>query len=103
MIPMKKMYQLSNRAALNYFLQHDSYTTLELPSYINFSTLLEKINTAIDEKEINYTPDSKSLMGKDINYQVLVSKDGLYSWRRITLINPLYYVYFCKLITSQAN
>ncbi len=103
MIPVKKMHQLSNRAALNYFLQHDSYTTLELPIYIDFSTLLKKINTAIDEKKISYAPDPKSLMGRDINYQVLVSKDGLYSWRRITLINPLYYVYFCKLITSQAN
>lgn len=90
---MKKIYKLSSKAALRYFLKHDSYTTLELPNYIDFSSLLGEINDAIDKK-INYKPDYKSLMGKDINYQVLVSKDGLYSWRRITLINPFYYVYF---------
>ncbi|CDG18456.1 RNA-directed DNA polymerase [Xenorhabdus doucetiae] len=100
---MKKIHQLSSRDALSYFLQHDSYTTLELPSYINFSTLLENINVAIDKEEIICFPEPKLLMGKDINYQVLVSKDGLYSWRRITLINPLYYVYFCRLITLPAN
>lgn len=100
---MKKIHQLSDRAALRYFLHHDSYITLELPSYIDFSTLLKKINTAIVKEEITYTPDAKLLMGKNINYQVLVSKDGLYSWRRITLINPLYYVYFCRKITSQEN
>ncbi|SUC30614.1 hypothetical protein [Providencia rettgeri] len=100
---MKKIHDLSNKAALSYFLQHDSYTTLELPNYIDFSLLLSKINTAIIEDKISYTPDPKLLMGKDINYQVLVSKDGLYSWRRITLINPFYYVYFCRLITSPKN
>ena len=100
---MKKIYELTTGRALKYFLQHDSYTTLELPSYVDFSSLLEEINSAIDEGKINFQPDSKSLMGKNINYEVLVSKDGLYSWRRITLINPLYYVYFCKLITSPSN
>ncbi|MBG6038282.1 RNA-directed DNA polymerase [Proteus cibarius] len=100
---MKKIYQLSSKAALRYFLRHDSYTTLELPNYIDFSSLLGEINDAIDKKKISYKPDYKSLMGKDINYQVLVSKDGLYSWRRITLINPFYYVYFCRLITSPKN
>lgn len=100
---MKKFYELTSGKALEYFLQHDSYTTLELPSYVDFSSLLQKINSAIDGNEISLTPDPKLLMGKDINYEVLVSKDGLYSWRRITLINPLYYVYFCKLITSPSN
>ena len=100
---MKKIYELTTGRALKYFLQHDSYTTLELPSYVDFSSLLEEINSAIDEGKINFQPDTKSLMGKNINYEVLVSKDGLYSWRRITLINPLYYVYFCKLITSPSN
>lgn len=100
---MKKIYELSGNAALKYFFKNDSYTTLELPTYINFAPLLEKINTAIVDKKISYTPDPKLLMGRDINYQVLVSKDGLYSWRRITLINPFYYVYFCRLITSPKN
>ncbi|HBK4691634.1 TPA: RNA-directed DNA polymerase [Serratia marcescens] len=100
---MKKVHELTNAKALSYFLRHDSYTTLELPSYVDFSLLLKKINSAIDNDEISYSPDSKSLMGKEINYEVLVSKDGLYSWRRITLINPLYYVYFCRKITTPEN
>ncbi|ELY4855542.1 RNA-directed DNA polymerase [Cronobacter turicensis] len=100
---MKKVHELTSKAALSYFLRHDSYTTLELPGYIDFSTLLENINSAIDNGEISYSPDPKALMGKEINYEVLVSKDGLYSWRRITLINPLYYVYFCRQITAPKN
>lgn len=103
MLFMKKVHELTSKAALSYFLRHDSYTTLELPSYIDFSTLLKNINSAIDNNEISYSPDAKSLMGKEINYEVLVSKDGLYSWRRITLINPLYYVYFCRQITTPKN
>lgn len=100
---MKKIYELTAGRALKYFLQHDSYSTLELPNYVDFSSLLEEINSSIDKGAISFQPDPKSLMGRNINYEVLVSKDGLYSWRRITLINPLYYVYFCKLITSPAN
>lgn len=100
---MIKVYELTSNVALSYFLRHDSYTTLELPGYIDFSTLLENINSAIDNNEISYSPNSNSLMGKKINYEVLVSKDGLYSWRRITLINPLYYVYFCREITTPKN
>ncbi|MGY3924958.1 RNA-directed DNA polymerase [Aeromonas jandaei] len=100
---MKKVYELSSKAALKYFLKNDSYSTLELPAYIDFSVLLKKINCEIDLNNISYTPDNATLMGREINYQVLVSKDGLYSWRRITLINPFYYVYFCKKITSPEN
>lgn len=100
---MRKVHQLSSASALKYFLKHDSYTTLELPKYINFTSLLEKINSDMTEGKINFTPEPKGLMGKEINYEVLVSKDGLYSWRRITLINPFYYVYFCRLITSPEN
>lgn len=100
---MKKVHQLSSPSALEYFLKHDSYTTLELPKYIDFSSLLEKINADLADGKISCTPEPKNLMGKEINYQVLVSKDGLYSWRRITLINPFYYVYFCRLITSPDN
>lgn len=37
---MKKVYELTSEEALSYFLRHDSYTTLELPAYINFTTLL---------------------------------------------------------------
>ncbi|HHO8486678.1 TPA: hypothetical protein ACRX9O_003144, partial [Klebsiella pneumoniae] len=100
---MKKIHQMASKNALKYFLRNDSYTTLELPNYINFSPLLDKINSSIDNNEISVSPDAKILMGKDINHEVLVSKDGLYSWRRITLINPLYYVHFCKLITEKEN
>ena len=97
---MKKIYQLSSSDALEFLLHHDSYTTLELPAYINFSTLLTEINTAVNEEKIKYLPTSETLMGMNINYEILVSKDGLYSWRKITLINPLYYVYFIRLITN---
>ncbi|WP_240782740.1 RNA-directed DNA polymerase [Escherichia sp. E2661] len=97
---MKKVYELTSEEALSYFLRHDSYTTLELPAYINFATLLNNINSSIHNKKIKIEPTAKDLMGKNINYEVLVSKDGLYSWRRITLINPLYYVYFCRKITA---
>lgn len=100
---MKKVHEMTSKNALKYFLRNDSYTTLELPNYINFSPLLDKINSAIDKSEISVSPDAKILMGKNINHEILVSKDGLYSWRRITLINPLYYVYFCKLITEKEN
>ncbi|STD92064.1 Reverse transcriptase (RNA-dependent DNA polymerase) [Escherichia coli] len=102
-ILMKKVYELTSEEALSYFLRHDSYTTLELPAYINFTTLLNDINSSIHNKKIKIEPTAKELMGKDINYEVLVSKDGLYSWRRITLINPLYYVYFCRKITAPAT
>ncbi|MGJ7745176.1 hypothetical protein ACSF6V_11345 [Escherichia coli] len=76
-ILMKKVYELTSEEALSYFLRHDSYTTLELPAYINFTTLLNDINSSIHNKKIKIEPTAKELMGKDINYEVLVSKDGL--------------------------
>ncbi|HID8401011.1 RNA-directed DNA polymerase [Serratia marcescens] len=100
---MRKIHELPSKSALKFLLKHDSYTTLELPSYINFSTLLNEVNDAIEENKIAVTPTADNLMGKDINHEILVSKDGLYSWRKITLINPLYYVYFCRLITTNTH
>lgn len=99
----KAIYKLDNNEALDFFLQHENYCTLELPEYFDFKKILEEINKSIDNNLISISPNKKDLMGKNINHQVLVSKDGLYSWRKITLINPFYYVYFAKKITSEEN
>ncbi|MDT0854573.1 hypothetical protein RBJ38_22345 [Escherichia coli] len=58
-ILMKKVYELTSEEALSYFLRHDSYTTLELPAYINFTTLLNDINSSIHNKKIKIEPTAK--------------------------------------------
>jgi RNA-directed DNA polymerase len=39
----------------------------------------------------------------DLNYCLLLNKDGKYAWRPITLINPILYVSLVRKITEQEN
>jgi hypothetical protein len=67
---------LDNLSARKFFLRQESYISFELPAYFNFSTLLEKVSSELNNKELsNYYSTKKPEDFDDVNYKLLNNKD----------------------------
>lgn len=91
--------------AKQYFLKDSSYSSLQLPEYFSFGDTLKAAdkllsNTSIENLSISKTELSKTA---NLNYQILLNKDGTYDWRPVKLIHPVVYVDLVNLMTENIN
>ena len=99
---MKKLQSilaLSCEDAKAFFLRHDSYTSMDLPTYFNFSKLLRQIDGFFQKKgTVDFT---KAGNFEKVNHSMLIGKGGGRSWRRIEFIHPALYVGLVREITQE--
>ena len=117
--------ELSASEARAYFLKQTSYTTIELPSYFDFESVLEKvddllINAPLGDDALRKARnvsvgDGDSAEGEfdchpgeedratGVNHVLHDNKDGRLSWRPLTLIHPVLYVATVHTITEDGN
>jgi hypothetical protein len=55
----KTILQLDHKDAKEFFLREESYTSVELPSYIKFSSLIEKISAKLNNNSQIYKQTKK--------------------------------------------
>lgn len=113
----KSILDLSAQEAFDYFMREDVYTTLTLPNYFRFSSFLRKIeaeyNSWSSKNPLNNSRDhyKESVLGskpgpkrlESVNHIIALNKEGAYSFRRMTITNPILYFYLVKLITEESN
>jgi hypothetical protein len=100
----KSLLELSPQKAKNFFLQGESYFSIDIPPYFKFDNLLRDLDKIISKnKNIKSSTFNQAKKHYDVNYILLTNKDGKYAWRPIQLINPFLYVYLVNLITSKNN
>lgn len=113
----KSILDLSAKEAFDYFMREDVYTTLKLPNYFRFSSILRKIeseyNSWSSKNPIKNSRDhyKESVLGskpgpkrlESVNHIIAINKEGAYSFRRMTITNPILYFYLVKLITEESN
>lgn len=106
-VPNEKLtvLDLSETAAKRYFLDTDSYCSIDLPTYFNFSEILKQSDLLLRQTFIN--KDSKIIKKlkkqTDTNYIIMSGKGSRYSWRPLQLINPYIYVSLVNLLTKREN
>lgn len=122
--PNPTILDLDHDQARRLLMQPESYCTINLPDYINFSDILNSaesylrrysssVVTSTGLKQCNknagganqYRSDSaepKDLL-EGVNYRILQNKDGLLSWRPMELINPMIYVALVHKLTEETN
>ncbi|MEN6348475.1 MAG: RNA-directed DNA polymerase [Syntrophomonas sp.] len=95
----KTVLSLDNLQAKKFFLEEESYTSLELPPYFTFKQVLSSLaNEILDQKAVNAAKKYEN-----VNCVLYGNKDGKYSWRKYELINPLLYTSLVNTITEQTG
>lgn len=102
---MKNVLSLSAKDARKFFLKEESYFNFDLPPYFQFTDLLKKVSTELQNKKISdfYNEKIKPQDLEDINYKLITNKDGKYAWRPLQLIHPAFYVSLVHEITKDSN
>jgi len=101
---MKRLIDLSNKEARDHFLKGSSYFNGDLPKYISFEPILNKVSAVLQGG--NYA----QFKGKDppnkfpkVNYNFIANKDGRFSWRPLELMHPAIYVSLVNVICEEKN
>lgn len=98
----KSILDLSHDKARDFLLKSESYFSLDLPSYIEFSSLIKDTAKVFHGRKLsNLTNGNKVRDHDDVNYTILNNKDGRYAWRPFQLIHPALYVSLVNELTSE--
>lgn len=96
----RSIVELSCGEARQFFLKRESYCTMDLPPYFDFSDILKNVAEVLAEKTLSSSLSKKPRDLEHINHLVLNNKDGRYDWRPLELIHPALYVGLVDAITG---
>ena len=75
---MKKIIEMSNTEAKNFFLKSSSYFNMALPEYFDFTNLLEDVDKKINNKTLSSLQKNKPENIPNINYEINHNKVFLF-------------------------
>lgn len=98
----KSILKMSSREAKTFLLKPSSYVNIQLPRYFNFSSVIKKADDLLDSHSLIELSTSKTALSQttDVNYTLLMNKDGRYDWRPLSIVHPVPYVDLVNSITS---
>ena len=101
----RTILDLTHEEARNFLLKDESYFTLDLPTYFQFSDMLVAISQQLENKDLSEFYFNKKKPGcfEDVNYKLFNNKDGEYAWRLFQLIHPVLYASLVNKITEKLN
>lgn len=98
----KSILKMSSREAKTFLLKPSSYVNIQLPRYFNFSSVIKKADDLLDSHSLIELSTSKTALSQttDVNYTLLMNKDGRYDWRPLSIVHPVPYVDLVNSITN---
>ncbi len=99
----KTVLSLKSSEALDYFMSTRQFHAFELPEYFDFTQVLDFVRKSIGNKPYcECVVESASGM-QDVNFDIMLNKDGHYAVRPITLSNPYLYYFIAREICQAKN
>lgn len=100
---MKKVIEMTNIEARQYFLKSSSFFNMALPEYFDFTKILSDVDKNISYKPLNQFWNNIPSNFDNINYKFRHNKDGKYAWRTFQIMHPATYINLVNLITDSNN
>ena len=94
---------LTPSEAQAFLMQDSQFHTFELPEYINFTPVLKYVEKMIGSRSFEECIKMMPQSVANANLSFLLSKDGKYSARPITLANPYLYYFLVREICKEGN
>ena len=105
MTSIKTILDLSNVKAFQYFMEPESFCSLELPKYISFKPILEYVKKVVSNNTLTSITKDKQMPSEfyGVNHKILIKKDPKYTFRPIQISNPYLYYLLVKEMTSKSR
>lgn len=89
-----KIIDLNKKEAKVFFLESDSYCSIDLPEYFNFKKFLKEVSKFGNGFDISKAQNNIT------SHIIYNNKDGKYAWRKFELIHPNIYIKLVDVITD---
>lgn len=99
----KKIITMEAGDAKGTLLKSESYFEFGLPSYFDFSALLQSVDQKLAGNHLPALWDSAPGDFYRVNHVIFHSKDGQYAWRPQELMHPFIYVELVREMTAPEN
>lgn len=103
---MKTVLDLAPQEALKFFMDAENYCNLSLPSYFNFQPILDYVQKKVGKSTLNSCLKKGGVHPSnfdEVNYKMLINKDGRYAFRPLQIANPFLYYLLVRDITAKDN
>lgn len=94
---------LSSSEAQAFLMQDNQFHTFELPEYIDFTPVLKYVEKMIGSRRFEECIKMMPQSVANANFTFLLSKDGKFSARPLTLANPYLYYFLVREICNEGN
>jgi len=98
----KSVLDMTPQEARTFFLKRESYCRLDLPTYFDFSNILDAVNEQLLDKSL-FSKANKLQISGNTGHTIYSNKNGRYAWRPFQLIHPALYVDLTHKITDPLN
>lgn len=95
---------LDSAGAMDFFMKSNQYHSFELPEYFVFDTLLQHVRATVADKPYDDCLSGTTVAEEltDVNFDILLNKDGRYAVRPLMLANPFLYYFLVRELCSEA-
>lgn len=98
----KTILYLSANEAMDFFLKSEQYHSFELPEYFEFDKVLSFVKKKVSGRRYDECINDVDVTNLvNVNFEILLNKDGKYGVRPLTLVNPYLYYFLCREICKE--
>lgn len=101
-MPNATLISLDATSARQALLHAESYCSLELPPYIDFTSVLTDTAKLLSQQKLS-SLSSRPFDHEGVNYRLVSNKDGRFAWRPFEIIHPALYIDLVNTITDTHN
>lgn len=99
----KTVLSLKSGEALDYFMSTRQFHAFELPEYFDFTQVLDFVRKSIGNKSYEECVTQSVTDLQNVNFDIMLNKDGRYAVRPLTLSNPFLYYFIAREICQTQN
>lgn len=100
----KTILTLSASEAIDFFLKSEQYHSFELPEYFEFDKVLSFVKKKVSGRRYDECINDVDVTNlTNVNFEILLNKDGKYGVRPLTLVNPYLYYFLCNEVCEEQH
>lgn len=99
----KNILALNGNEALDFLMKSEQFHGFELPEYFDFDEVLGFVRKTVSDRPYDECIIANPGELQDVNFDILLNKDGKYAVRPLVLCNPYLYYFLVREITWEKN
>jgi len=98
----KNLLSFSASEAMDFLMKSEQYHSFELPEYFEFDRVLNFVKKKVNGRKYEDCVEDVDINSlANVNFEILLNKDGKYGVRPLTLVNPYLYYFLCREVCEE--